>query len=251
LSPAWFEESFGERYLRLYAHRDRTEAATALATLFPEHSLAGRRALDLACGPGRYLRVLHERGAYAVGLDLSGVLLREAREQFATQGVAAPLVRGDMRTLPFVDGSFDVTLCMFTSFGYFETVAAHQALAREIGRVTRAVIILDLPDHRSLARSLVPESERRLEDRRVFEHRQVLANPRRVVKQIEVSVPGGDQIQEHYEERVLLFDHDEIGKMFADAGFSIVDALGDYDGSNWVEGRSPRMLLRLQRRKHR
>ena len=251
MSRAWFEESFGERYLRLYAHRDRTEAATAMATLFPEHSLAGRSALDLACGPGRYLRVLHERGAHAVGLDLSAVLLREAREQFATQGVAAPLVRGDMRHLPFGDGTFDVTLCMFTSFGYFETVSAHRDLAREIGRGTRALIVLDLPDHRSLARSLVPESERRLEDRRVLEYREVLEDPRRVVKKIEISVPGGDEIEERYEERVLLFDRDEIGEMFADAGFSVVDALGNYDGSTWVEGRSPRMLLRLQRRKHR
>ena len=58
-TPEWFEESFGERYLRLYAHRDSLEASTAVETLFPGHALAGRTALDLACGAGRYLRLLH------------------------------------------------------------------------------------------------------------------------------------------------------------------------------------------------
>lgn len=247
---AWFEESFGERYLRLYAHRDRGEAVAALDTLFPGHALAGRSALDLACGAGRYLRVLHERGARAVGVDLSAVLLAEARRQFATVSERAPLVRADMRRLPFRSKCFDVTLSMFTSFGYFESVDEHRALAAEMARVTGAVIVLDLPDHRWLARELVPRSERRLEDRRVLERRELLEAPRRVVKSIEITGPGTDRVEERYEERVLLFDREEVEEMFSGAGFAVVDALGDYDGRDWQPGRTPRMLLRLQRRKH-
>ena len=117
MTAEWFEESFGERYLRLYAHRDQVEASTALDTLFPEHSLAGRTVLDLACGAGRYLKVLHERGAEVVGLDLSEVLLAEARRN----GIEAPVVRGDMRYLPFSRGRFDLTVSMFTSC--WETLA--------------------------------------------------------------------------------------------------------------------------------
>lgn len=248
MSKAWFEESFGERYLRLYAHRDRNEAQQALDTLFPQHTLAGRTALDLACGAGRYLRLLHERGARAVGLDLSAILLAEARRQFEMQGTRAPLVRADMRRLPFASGTFDVTLSMFTSFGYFESVAEHRALAAEIGRVTRAVIVLDLPDPVSLARDLVPDSERRLEERRVLEHREVFDRPWRVVKTISITGPGTDDVEERYQERVLLFEREQVEEMFDAAGFAVVDALGDYAGRDWVPGRSPRMLLRLQRR---
>jgi SAM-dependent methyltransferase len=250
LSGEWYEESFGERYLRLYAHRDRSEAATALDTLFPGHALAGRTALDLACGAGRYLRLMHERGAHAVGVDLSAVLLAEARTQFRSHGASAPLVRADMRSLPFIRGAFDVTISMFTSFGYFDSVEAHGLLALEIARVTRAVIVLDLPDHRTLSRELIPESERRLEDRRVFERRRLEESPRRVVKTIEISAPGNDRIEERYQERVLLFELDEIEEMFAPAGFVVVHAMGDYDGRDWVAGRTPRMILRLQRRRH-
>jgi SAM-dependent methyltransferase len=242
----WFEESFGERYLRLYAHRDQVEAETAIETLFPGHSLAGRKVLDLACGAGRYLRVLHERGADVVGLDLSAVLLAEARRL----GIAAPMVRGDMRHLPFRRGQFDLTVSMFTSFGYFNSLEAHAALAVEIARVTRAIIVLDLPDRDSLCEGLVPRSERRLEDRTVVERREVLDEPRRVVKTIEISEPGSDGLAERYEERVQLFSRDEIAALFEPAGFAIVDVMGDYDGSPWESGRSKRMMVRMQRRRH-
>jgi SAM-dependent methyltransferase len=248
VSGPWYEHSFGERYLRLYAHRDAREAERALETLFPGHALAGRTALDLACGSGRYLQLLHERGAKAVGLDLSEVLLGDASERFAARGIKAPLVRADMRRIPFVDLAFDVVLSMFTSFGYFETVAAHEELSREMGRVTRAVIVLDLPDIETLVRDLVPESERRLEDRRVRERRWLEADPMRVVKEITIADSEGGQVQERYEERVMLFSRAEVDRMFRAAGFRVVDVLGDYSGSPWVAGRSPRMLMRLQRR---
>lgn len=245
MNREWFEESFGERYLRLYAHRDQVEAVEAVDTLFPGHSLAGRTVLDLACGAGRYLKVLHERGAHVLGVDLSPVLLREARET----GITAPLVRADMRRLPFRAGQFDLTMSMFTSFGYFESVGAHAALAAEIARVTRALIVLDLPDRESLRENLVAESERRLEDRRVVERRQVLDDPCRVVKSIEISEPGQAAVAERYEERVHLFDRGEIGAFFEPTGFEVVDVLGDYRGAAWEPGRSPRMLVRLQRRR--
>ena len=222
------------------------EAQLALDTLSPGHSLAGRKVLDLCCGAGRYLRLLHERGAEAVGLDLSDVLLREARRQ----GLEAPLVRADMRRLPFGPKRFDLTLSMFTSFGYFDSAQAHAELAREIARVTAAIIVLDLPDRDSLRRSLVARSERRLEDRAVVERREMLDDPVRVVKTVEISEPGGEGVAERYEERVHLFDRDEIGAFFEPAGFAIVDVLGDYDGAAWVPGKSPRMMVRMQRRKH-
>lgn len=246
MTGEWFQESFGERYLRLYAHRDQLEAATALETLFPAHSLAGRTVLDLACGAGRYLKVLHERGAHVVGLDLSAVLLAEARRV----GVAAPMVRGDMRFLPFRRGQFDLTLSMFTSFGYFDSLEAHAALAREIARVTRAIIVLDLPDREALRASLVPRSERRLEDRTVVERREILESPMRVRKTIEITLPDSDAVAERYEERVHLFSREDIAELFEPAGFAIVDVMGDYDGRAWEAGRSKRMLVRMQRRSH-
>jgi SAM-dependent methyltransferase len=63
---------------------------------------AGIRVLDAGCGNGFYLRALRNRGVIAVGCDLSPGMLRRAGHP--------TLVQGDVTTLPFRDGAFDMVL---------------------------------------------------------------------------------------------------------------------------------------------
>jgi len=67
----------------------------------------GARILDLGCGWGRVLKPVMDRGGRAVGLDISGSMLKSAREHLAKHGHRPPLLRGDATRLPFRDGSFD------------------------------------------------------------------------------------------------------------------------------------------------
>jgi SAM-dependent methyltransferase len=240
----WFESAFGRRYLDLYAHRDGEEARRALTVLFPGHSLAGRRVLDLACGTGRYLRVLYERGARAVGIDLSEVLLEEARRVFASVPARPPLVRADMRRLPFAEATFDLTLSMFTSFGYFEGMEEHAALAVEIGRVTRTLVVVDVLNPTVLENMLRPRSHRMLDGVVVEEDRWLEENPRRVVKRIRIGE------SEEYDERVQLFTPDELAALFEPAGFSLERVAGDYEGNDFAPASSPRIVARLRRREN-
>src|SRR2546423_13860853 len=107
----WFEEWFGEEYLQLYPHRDDTDAKRAVALIRKTVPFRpGWRVLDVACGAGRHARAFQAAGARCVGVDLSMVLLRLAR-----QITAAPLVRADMRELPIRLRSMDLTVNLFTS----------------------------------------------------------------------------------------------------------------------------------------
>jgi len=91
----------------------------------------GWRVLDVGCGAGRHAQALAAAGARAVGLDLSAGLLRRARQ--VTRG---PLVRADMRRLPIRPRSMDLTVNLFTSFGYFASDHQHQsALSEMLGTV--------------------------------------------------------------------------------------------------------------------
>ena len=128
----WFRDWFGEEYLAIYPHRDEREAREAV-DLYREVASPepGSRLLDLACGAGRHLRELRAAGLDATGLDLSLTLLRSAR----SSGAADPLVRGDMRQLPFSTGSFGGLTSFFTSFGYFAD--AHRGRMSEPQRVQR------------------------------------------------------------------------------------------------------------------
>src|SRR6476469_7895180 len=117
----WFEEWFGEAYLRLSPHRDEAEAERAVALLVGITGLQPRwRVLDVACGAGRHTRAFRSAGARCVGVDLSAALLRVARTV-----TDAPLVRADMRALPIRPESLDLTVNLFTSFGYFAPEAEH------------------------------------------------------------------------------------------------------------------------------
>jgi len=60
---------------------------------------AGDRVIDLGCGSGRTLVWNQDSGAYQVGVDVSPFFAREAL-------AGADLALGDLRKLPFADGTF-------------------------------------------------------------------------------------------------------------------------------------------------
>ena len=73
--------------------------------------LDGDRVLDLGCGPGVNAAGFARRGLDVVGLDITESFLRRARDYLADatpdQQATTSFVRGDMRSPPFADGSFD------------------------------------------------------------------------------------------------------------------------------------------------
>jgi SAM-dependent methyltransferase len=94
----------------------------------------GRRVLELGCGAAAGARWLSTQGAEVVALDLSGGMLRHAREMSDRSGVRVPLVQADALALPFADGGFDL-VC--TAFGAVPFVADSAAVMREVARVLR------------------------------------------------------------------------------------------------------------------
>jgi ubiquinone/menaquinone biosynthesis C-methylase UbiE len=66
-------------------------------------AVAGRRALDLACGTGRYAGLLAQSGASEVfAVDFSTAMLRQAS--------AGARVRANMMQLPFIDDAFEIVI---------------------------------------------------------------------------------------------------------------------------------------------
>jgi demethylmenaquinone methyltransferase/2-methoxy-6-polyprenyl-1,4-benzoquinol methylase len=101
----------------------------------------GMRALDLACGTGDIAFALAARGASVVGLDVTHRMVELARAKGGAAG-RARFVTGDMMSLPFPDGTFDVVT---TGYGIRNVPRIETALA-EIRRVLRpggTVVSLD------------------------------------------------------------------------------------------------------------
>lgn len=236
----WYRSWFGEEYLKLYPHRDHEEARDAVALLAKcVHPGSGTPALDLACGAGRHLRALVGAGFRPVGLDLSLPMLREARG--LVEGV--PLVRGDMRTLPFAPASFPVVASFFTSFGYFETEREDRRVLQEIRRVLarRGHVLMDFLNAEQVRRTLVPRDETNVEGRLVVQERALREGGRVVEKRIRIRERDGRPVRS-YLERVRLYGPEELEALLHAEGLRVVDRFGDYEGRPFTR-QAPRVIL--------
>ena len=231
----WFEQWFGEEYHALYPHRDEDDARRAIALIqriAPWQS--GDRVLDLACGPGRHAAELERLGAHVVGFDLSRAMLRRARERSR-----AELVRGDMRALPFRGGSFQLAVNLFTSFGYFLDDGEHRLVVAQVAAALApgGRFVLDYLNAAQVRRALETASERREPPHDVRITRRIGADGRFVIKEIELRDAGRT-----FQERVRLYDPEELATLFKEAGLRVEGRFGNYDGSPPAQD-APRIIL--------
>jgi SAM-dependent methyltransferase len=150
----------------------------------------------------------------------------------------APLVRADMRALPVRAASMDLTVNLFTSFGYFERDAEHAAALGEMMATLRpgGWFVIDFLNAPSVRARLVPRETLRLNGTDVNVTRTVSPDGRYVCKTIESGTGR------RFTERVRLFGVEEIEAMLASAGVEVRDRFGDYDASPLLP-HSPRTLL--------
>jgi len=156
-------------------------------------------------------------------------MLRRARDR-----MRARLVRGDMRALPFRDGSFALAVNLFTSFGYFLDDGEHRLVVRQVAAALApgGHFVLDYLNAEQVRRSLQLSeqgkgragggtSERRSGPRVT---RRIGPDGRFVIKEIELRGRARS-----FQERVRLYGADDLEALFADAGLRVVARFGDYD----------------------
>lgn len=121
---------------------------------FVERFGRGRDVLEVGCGTGLVLQRIREFAKTARGVDLSPGMLELARER------GLDVVEGSATSLPFDDGSFDVT-CSFKVLSHVPEIDL--ALA-EMARVTRTggVVLAEFYNPislRGLAKKLAPHGK--------------------------------------------------------------------------------------------
>lgn len=118
---------------RVYGFSDIEERRKAAERLGLE---AGQRALEVTVGTGANLPVLAEcvgASGTLVGLDITPAMLRIATQRLQKEGIAAHLIEGDAKNLPFPDHEFDGVL----SFGGFNGLDDREQGLREMTRVAK------------------------------------------------------------------------------------------------------------------
>jgi SAM-dependent methyltransferase len=123
------EEAYA-RWAPVYDRYPNPLLALEQRYLMPLLPAAANRALDLACGTGRWMELLSNGNvAEVIGLDLSPAMLNVAAQKRSC--VFGHLVRGDCLRLPFRACSFDLIICSFA----VEHMVNLKNMAGELARV--------------------------------------------------------------------------------------------------------------------
>jgi SAM-dependent methyltransferase len=132
-------------------HADETDDEVwLLDRLAGLHGNGGRRALEPACGTGRYLEGLLRRGWSVRGYDESAKMAAHARERLSRWGARARVTRGDMRTFRAGE-QFDLVFNLLSTFRHLENdrdALAHLRVSAEALAPGGVFILgLDLADY--------------------------------------------------------------------------------------------------------
>ncbi len=132
-----------DRWADRYADRDASTSLDEPLLVELAGSLAHRRVLDVACGTGRYTRLLARHGADVTGLDASRGMIARARR---TSDPAITWILASATHLPFADHTFDLLTSGLLLDHLPELAPAFREMSRVLRPSGRAIITAIHPD---------------------------------------------------------------------------------------------------------
>ena len=124
---AWFQTPTGS-----FALKQEIRLLERMTAAWPRR---GQRLLEIGCGTGIFLEVLHHAGFDVAGIDAAPAMLEAARERL---GARAELQVGDAGHLPYDDNEFD--FCVL--FTVLEFCPDPGLVLREAARVARKAVLV-------------------------------------------------------------------------------------------------------------
>jgi len=238
---SWYKEWFNsEYYLKVYSHRNQTEAERLVELIAKFWNLkANSSVLDMACGAGRHALIFAKFGYKVTAVDLSQRLISEAKKNAEQESIEIEFVISDILDFEF-SKKFDLAVNLFTSIGYFEKDNENFAVIKKANDLLNygGYFVLDYFNKDFLLKNLVPTTIFSENGLKITQNRSI--EGARVVKKITIDNSGSS---EEFYESVRVYSYDEISKYVEDAGFNIVKQYGDYFGNNYEVESSPRLII--------
>ena len=141
-SDAWDKLTSNEpvSFVRQLVREGREKMQIAIMEKLP-HDLKGMRILDAGCGTGSLSRMLDERGAEVVGVDISDKLIDVAKNR-STANKNIEYFAGDMKEQSF--GNFDYIIAM-DSLIHYSTEDVISSIADFSTRANNSVLFTVIP----------------------------------------------------------------------------------------------------------
>ncbi len=186
--------------------------------------------LDLCCGTARHSIALFKHSFNVVGMDQSRNLLAIARTRAKQAGVELPLVRADMRFLPFRDTVFGAVISMFTSFGYLSSESEDALSLLEVNRTLRSKgrFLLDLANRDHIVKTFRERDWAEFQPFYMLERRS-LDLKESTLRSEWTLVRKGSGAVKSIEHNVRLYTFARIEQLLNETGFTIREVFGGYE----------------------
>lgn len=228
---SWYHEWFNEtEYLQLYQHRDEEEAKLIINLIEKQLPLKPKsKILDLCCGNGRHSIQLSKRGYSVTGIDLSENLLTIARENARKHNTKIRFIQADMRNINF-NKEFDLTLNLFTSFGYFPSDTENEKVISNISNALKSngFLVIDFLNKEYLLNNLKQETVSYINNSIVIQKRKICGN--KIIKEITIQKKQDKKI---FSEEVIMYTLSDFESFFKRNNLKFVNIYGDYLGSKF------------------
>jgi len=203
---------------------------------------AGRRVLDLCCGPGRFSVAMAKRGFKVTGVDRTTFLLDKAKSHASNSGTEVEFVQCDMRDFMRPE-AFDLALSMFTSFGYFDDKGEDLRVLRNIhtSLVDGGRLVLDVMGKERIAKIFLKTVCDTLEDGSMLLQKHEIFDDWTRIRNEWIVIRDGKTRSFKFHHTV--YSGEELRSLLFRAGFREVKLYGDYDGS--VYGVDARRLVAI------
>ena len=199
---------------------------------------AGGRVLELGCGTGRISMPLLKAGIDLVGIDRSAEMLR--RIPNSKSRVRSGFVRGDIRQLPFLDGTFRMVIA---PYGILQSLTRDRDLVATLDAAARAIrpggmlavdLVPDVPKWREY------ENRVQLRGRAGARHLTLVESVRQdrrrrltTFSQTYIERRGRRTTEHHFDLTFRTLTVPRMLRRLEQAGFTIDRVLGDYRGGPW------------------
>jgi ubiquinone/menaquinone biosynthesis C-methylase UbiE len=98
--------------------------------------------LDVACGGGIIVCAFAPEVKHATGIDMTPAMLDRARQLAAEKAVAnVSWDQGDVGSLPYADGTFDIVVTRFSMHHFLDPIAALREMVRVCAPGGRVVVV--------------------------------------------------------------------------------------------------------------
>ena len=216
---------------------EQTEKEIDFLTRVLSHPRYGK-VLDLCCGEGRHSHALAARGYNVTGIDCNESAIEIAR----TKPGHAQFVVGDMRDVGKLGDTYDAVICLWQSFGDFDTATNEDVIsqiAHKLGRGGR--FVLDIY-HRGFFEAHQGTVTLERPERAVIERKWMHGD--RLTVELEYGEDTG--VVDHFERQ--LFTPDEIVTLGARFGLACRVACTEFDETKAASSHNPRMQLVFEKK---